>query len=206
MGPPLILQLDAAGNPQQWIDFEKAAYYYCKDLVGWVAGHNNITLTGGVSRVTGQQSKLVVNSIISVSGTSGCKRPYPPTLTNQTLFRRDGNICAYCGSSFSSKVLTRDHVHPRTRGGKDVWTNVVTACKPCNNHKGDRLLTDKMLIEYDFHLRFKPYTPTKAEAMVLNNKAILDDQYDYLASLLSNDSRVLELHPRPINVAERDNI
>lgn len=201
MGPPLILQLDAAGNPQQWIDFEKAAYYYCKDLVGWEAGHNNITLTGGVSRVTGQQSKLVVNSIISVNGTSGCKRPYPPTLTNQTLFRRDGNICAYCGNTFSSKVLTRDHVHPRMRGGKDIWTNVVSACKPCNNHKGDRLLTDRMLVEYDFKLRFKPYTPSKAEAMILNNRSILDDQYDYLAALLSNESRVLELHPRPTEFA-----
>jgi 5-methylcytosine-specific restriction endonuclease McrA len=28
-------------------------------------------------------------------------------------------------------LLTRDHILPRARGGKDVWANVVTACRHC---------------------------------------------------------------------------
>jgi 5-methylcytosine-specific restriction endonuclease McrA len=34
--------------------------------------------------------------------------------------------------------LTRDHVMPLSRGGRDVWRNVATACEPCNNLKADR--------------------------------------------------------------------
>jgi CRISPR/Cas system Type II protein with McrA/HNH and RuvC-like nuclease domain len=33
--------------------------------------------------------------------------------------------------------LTLDHVIPLSRGGWDGWDNVVTACRSCNNRKGD---------------------------------------------------------------------
>lgn len=55
--------------------------------------------------------------------------------TRQAIFRRDNHMCQYCGSKSN---LTLDHVHPRARGGKDTWENLVTACVTCNNRKGDR--------------------------------------------------------------------
>lgn len=55
--------------------------------------------------------------------------------SRQAIFRRDGHLCQYCGSK---QNLTLDHVHPRARGGKDTWENLVTACVTCNNRKGDR--------------------------------------------------------------------
>ena len=45
-----------------------------------------------------------------------------------------GHQCAYCGCL--SDKLTLDHVHPKTRGGQDVSTNVVPACNRCNHSKG----------------------------------------------------------------------
>ena len=44
----------------------------------------------------------------------------------------------YCGNKFDSKNLSRDHVTPLFQGGKDLWSNVVTACKRCNNAKAGR--------------------------------------------------------------------
>jgi hypothetical protein len=35
--------------------------------------------------------------------------------------------------------LTRDHLIPLSRGGLNVWTNVVTACSPCNTRKSNHL-------------------------------------------------------------------
>jgi 5-methylcytosine-specific restriction endonuclease McrA len=35
--------------------------------------------------------------------------------------------------------LTRDHLIPVSRGGLNEWTNVVTACSPCNTRKANRL-------------------------------------------------------------------
>ena len=55
-------------------------------------------------------------------------------LSRQNVFKRDGHKCQYCGST---KDLTLDHVTPRSRGGKTSWENLLTACKPCNNRKGD---------------------------------------------------------------------
>jgi 5-methylcytosine-specific restriction endonuclease McrA len=57
-------------------------------------------------------------------------------LTRQNIFKRDGNVCQYCGTP---RDLTLDHVLPKARGGTSTWTNLVTACKRCNAKKGDSL-------------------------------------------------------------------
>lgn len=54
------------------------------------------------------------------------------------IYMRDGWTCQYCGDRKPAKDLTFDHVLPRAQGGKTSWTNVVTACKPCNGDKADR--------------------------------------------------------------------
>jgi len=41
--------------------------------------------------------------------------------------------CAYCGSD---KVLTLDHIVPRSKGGADITRNVVCCCHSCNQSKG----------------------------------------------------------------------
>lgn len=43
------------------------------------------------------------------------------------------NRCAYCGSDHN---LTLDHIHPKTKGGNDRTSNVVPACRNCNQSKG----------------------------------------------------------------------
>ncbi len=59
-------------------------------------------------------------------------------LSRQNVFLRDQHICQYCLGQFPEKRLTIDHVVPLSRGGRHEWTNVVTACPPCNNKKGDK--------------------------------------------------------------------
>jgi len=54
-----------------------------------------------------------------------------PALSNSLLFARDQHLCMYCGSDFPSRDLSRDHVMPTSRGGRDVWTNCVTATEMC---------------------------------------------------------------------------
>lgn len=69
-------------------------------------------------------------------------RRYRRQVTNTFLFARDDYACQYCGRHRSRlrgrQFLTRDHILPRSRGGANTWDNVVTACSPCNNRKGDR--------------------------------------------------------------------
>jgi len=59
--------------------------------------------------------------------------------SRHNLLLRDKYTCQYCGKFLKNpKDRTIDHVIPKSRGGKTVWTNVVLCCKKCNLKKGDR--------------------------------------------------------------------
>ena len=62
-----------------------------------------------------------------------------PAFTRFNVFLRDAFSCQYCGVAFQAEVLTFDHIIPRSKGGRTLWDNVVTACEPCNLKKGHRL-------------------------------------------------------------------
>jgi 5-methylcytosine-specific restriction endonuclease McrA len=59
-------------------------------------------------------------------------------VTRRGVLSRDHYTCQYCGTTPLRKNLTVDHVIPRSRGGKTIWKNVVTACEKCNGRKGNR--------------------------------------------------------------------
>lgn len=59
---------------------------------------------------------------------------------NDTMvFLRDEYRCQYCGKLFSEHQLTLDHVTPRSMGGNRSWTNIVSACSPCNSRRGNNV-------------------------------------------------------------------
>ena len=55
--------------------------------------------------------------------------------TRFNVFLRDRFTCQYCGETFASPAITFEHVIPRSRGGQTTWSNIVTACMPCNTRK-----------------------------------------------------------------------
>lgn len=58
--------------------------------------------------------------------------------SRKNIFIRDSYQCQYCGKHFDHKDLTYDHVVPKSLSGPTNWTNIVTACMPCNSKKGNR--------------------------------------------------------------------
>jgi 5-methylcytosine-specific restriction endonuclease McrA len=54
------------------------------------------------------------------------------------LFFRDQSECQYCGKEQDGKLMTIDHILPKSRGGKNTWENLVVACKKCNQRKGNK--------------------------------------------------------------------
>lgn len=184
---PPILQLDIAGNPHQWINFETSAYHYAKGNVGWSMGEANFDLRGGTNAISGERSILTINTIVAIKGKLNDKAMIHYNrvpLTNRTLFRRDQNVCGYCGST--NGHLTRDHIHPTSRGGRNIWMNVIAACEHCNKVKGNMTCE-----EADMPLLMLPYIPNRSEWLILQNRNILADQMQFLLKRVPKDSRLL---------------
>ncbi len=155
-----ILRTDVAGMPLEWVDYREAARLYHTDQVAYTCGTLLFRLYGGTSARTGRRTIVDVNSIIATLGVTGNPgnlhgAAYTPPLNNQTLFRRDAHLCLYCGARFPYSQLSRDHVTPFSRGGHDIWGNVVTACRRCNNAKASR--TPELA---GMQLLAVPFTPT----------------------------------------------
>lgn len=179
---PLILRLDISGSPVTWIPWQDAVCLYSRDMIAWTAGDRVFTFNGGICRATGERSCVSINSIIAIKRSNKYninKRIIPP-LTNRELFLRDAHLCIYCGNEFTERLLTRDHVMPISKGGKDKWSNVVTACKYCNTRKGN-----KTPEQANMPLLAVPFVPNWAEYLALSNRKILADQMDFLKSQFS---------------------
>ncbi len=174
-----ILRTDVSGMPLEWITYQDAVRLYHLDQVAYTCGRRLYRIRGGYSARTGRRSVIDVNSIIATAGAMQASLKgnpgYRPPLNNATLFRRDDHICLYCGESRRVRELSRDHIKPISRGGVDTWTNVVTACKRCNNLKGNRTPE-----QAGMQLLAVPFAPTHAEYVYLQGRRILADQMAFL--------------------------
>lgn len=64
-------------------------------------------------------------------------KPQEKHKRKKLMERQDGK-CAYCLRPFSAALIaTMDHVRPKSKGGTNRMDNLVLACSPCNQLKGD---------------------------------------------------------------------
>jgi 5-methylcytosine-specific restriction endonuclease McrA len=89
------------------------------------------------------------------------------------IYKRDNYECVYCESK---KQLTLDHVIPKSRGGGNEWTNLVTSCFKCNLRKGNRTPEEANMV-----MRKKPYVPSMMNENAALNKAWDDYQKSFVS-------------------------
>lgn len=183
-----VLRTDASGMPLEWVDYQQAVRLYHGGQVAYACGTLLYRVRGGISAATGRQSVVEVNSIIATQGTNrALHQGYVPPLNNVTLFRRDAHTCLYCGNRFDVHELSRDHVTPLSQRGDDAWTNVVTACKRCNNHKAGRTPE-----QAGMQLLAIPFRPSHAEYVYLKGRRVLADQMEFLQAHFPRSSPLRE--------------
>lgn len=62
---------------------------------------------------------------------------YIPAKLRKAVYKRDQYACYICGRKESDGAdLTLDHFIPRALGGTNEYSNLFTACRPCNSRKG----------------------------------------------------------------------
>ena len=185
----LLLQLDIAGNPVKWLTKHHGIRLVASGRALAGLGEQQMEYFGGVNALSGRRSRVIVSSILLTRervDTRRQARDYTPPLTNRLLFRRDGHMCQYCGTRGTDRSLTRDHIIPTSLGGRNTWTNVATACRPCNAAKADSLPE-----EWGHELLAVPFAPNLAEALFLANRNVLADQQLFLAARFRPENGLL---------------
>ena len=187
-----VLRTDVSGMPLEWVGYQDAVRLYHLEQVAYTCGMLLYRVHGGICAKTGRRSFIEVNSIIATLGhnraLSKFRDRYVPPLNNPALFKRDSHVCLYCGETFNHRELSRDHVTPVIQGGQDIWNNVVTACRRCNNHKAGRTPEQAAM-----QLLAVPFIPTHAEYIYLQGRRVLADQMEFLRAHFPRSS---PLHQR----------
>ncbi len=186
-----VLRTDVSGMPLEWVGYQDAVRLYHLDQVAYTCGTLLYRVHGGICARTGRRSFIEVNSIIATLGHNRLltkfRDRYIPPLNNPALFKRDSHVCLYCGETFKYSELSRDHVTPVIQGGEDIWNNVVTACRRCNNHKAGRTPEQAAM-----QLLAVPFIPTHAEYIYLQGRRVLSDQMEFLRAHFPRSSPLHE--------------
>ena len=130
--PTLVLNADfrpMSYFPLSLLCWEDAVHAVFSERISVVAEYD--------TWVRSPSTKIRLPSVVAL-------RKYQPTarrvaFTRFNVFLRDRFTCQYCGERFASSALTFEHVIPRSCGGRTCWSNIVTACMPCNTRKGNSM-------------------------------------------------------------------
>ena len=163
------LKLDSSYRPVEIVDAIEALVL-C--LIGKASAIENYAKEiNTVSKSFALPAVIVLNRYVKFRfHTMSCKRP--------NILWRDNYSCQYCSKScerHESDKLTIDHVIPKSRGGENTWENLVTACKKCNQRKGNK--TPK---EAGMSLIRQPTMPKSSLLRTLNKNQISDLWKNYL--------------------------
>jgi 5-methylcytosine-specific restriction endonuclease McrA len=145
------LILNSSTEPLTFVSARRAMILVLKDKAEIVECHSQM-------RLRSEKEEYPYPLVIKLLAYVEIPRRFRGIITNSLLFARDHYTCQYCGrhrSKFKkSERLTMEHVKPVSRGGKDSWDNVTTACSTCNHRKRDRLP-----FECGMYPKTTPYEP-----------------------------------------------
>lgn len=122
---------------------------------------------GDLDRVIHTSKRVIRVPTIIVCSKYSLMPKKEQSLTNEALRRRDNNRCLYTGVVLTNKTFSRDHITPRSKGGKDTWENIASCHRDLNSRKGDRFNH-----EVGLKLLKKPVAPRELPlcALVTGNK------------------------------------
>ncbi len=103
-------------------------------------------------------------------------------MTRLDVIAADGGKCVYCGGAAEQL----DHVIPVSRGGPDVFGNLVSACTQCNATKGSGEplgpVPDRCFVAHpDYWAKVRQCNAFKAAWKLANPELVKEQQRRYAA-------------------------
>lgn len=124
------LVLNASYEPLRIISWQKAMILWFQEKVDVLEYHSAFART--------VQNSFKLPSVLKLKSYVRPKKLDGVRFCRENIYIRDNYTCQYCAVKFTFKELTIDHVLPASQGGQKIWTNVVTACRCCNQTKANR--------------------------------------------------------------------
>ena len=126
-----VLLLNASYEPLSLVTAPKAL------ALVWRRVAETLEIDGGI-RIRSPRFVFDAPSVIRLTHYIDVRSRQNRVTNRHRIFARDRHRCQYCGRRGTAFDLTLDHVLPKSRGGRTLAENLVTACQVCNNRKGDR--------------------------------------------------------------------
>lgn len=167
----MTLVLNASFEPLKIVDWQRAITLFYRGKVEVLAEHDR-----PVRSVTFTFKLPSVVRLLRFVKVHGREDVVPFTRAN--IYARDSYRCGYCGDTFADQDLTFDHVVPSAQGGSRGWTNIISACVPCNRRKDARTPE-----EAGMPLLWVPKRPTKQAVLLkvtLGLRSVPESWRDYL--------------------------
>lgn len=127
-----VLLLNATFEPLRVIDVKRAV---CLTLA-----EKADTLETQPGRLRSETREFVIPAVIKLRNFVKIPHKAHFPLNRRTLNVRDNHECQVAGCDRIGSTV--DHLHPRSRGGKHEWPNVVLMCSKHNFAKADRTIEE----------------------------------------------------------------
>jgi 5-methylcytosine-specific restriction endonuclease McrA len=82
----------------------------------------------------------------------------------EKVWEETNGRCVYCNEETPPEDRTRDHLWPKSRGGKNHCMNLVPACRACNEYRGNRFPASRFA-----HTHWLDYVRYKEEEQRLSS-------------------------------------
>ena len=151
----VTLKLDASYRPVGVVEAIEALVMCLLGKATAIEEHDSII--NSPNKAFKLPAVIVINKVIKYSFLK-------TKLNRKNICMRDQNTCQYCSEKLAYQDVTIDHVVPKSRGGKNSWSNLVVSCKKCNQEKGSRTpaeaglkLIKKPVDPKGINIKFKNY-------------------------------------------------
>lgn len=124
------LLLNSSYEPMKIVNWQRALILWFQDKVEVLEFHNIY--------IKSVKTSFQLPSVIRLKSYVRRRQDIGVRFCRENVYLRDKHCCQYCGKRFSTKQLTLDHVIPASLAGPLSWTNVVAACRMCNQKKSNK--------------------------------------------------------------------
>ncbi len=127
---PHSLLLNSSYEPMKVVGWQKALVLWFQDKVEILEFHCTYARSA--------RSSFQIPSVIRLKKFIRPRFIGQVRFCRENVYLRDDYTCQYCGHKLPGRELTLDHVVPVSKSGPKTWTNVVSACRACNQKKANR--------------------------------------------------------------------